>query len=62
MHTNRFYEFVQGEEVGKEQVGLRSVFDEPKKGYANEIWDSRAQELVVDARGINMWQEYFGRF
>lgn len=61
MHTNRFYEFVQGDDP-RSEVGLRSVFDEPRAGYENRVFDSRVKDLCFDSKQIDMWREYFGRF
>ena len=42
IHTNRFFEFVQGEDSDKDasQVGLKSIFDESLTEHVNKIYRS----------------------
>jgi hypothetical protein len=42
IHTNRFFEFVQGEDSDKDagSAGLKSIFDEPYTEHLNLIYRS----------------------
>lgn len=63
LHTNRFFEFVQSEspEDGPPQ-GLRSIFDEPRHQYSNQVYKPSQATLDVEPKSLELWLEFFGRF
>lgn len=57
IHTNRFFEFIQGEDSDKDKnlVGLKSIFDEPTASYVNKIYKNCETDLFYEPRTIDLW-------
>jgi hypothetical protein len=65
VYANRFFEFVQQDVVDENDhpAGLPSVFArEHRDPHRNKTYETECQSLNFDARSLEHWDEYFGRF
>ena len=66
LYTNRFFEFVQAGFYDEDDnpAGLPSVFNkEFQDPFKNKAFDnSWGAELTFDAKELQYWEEYFGRY
>jgi hypothetical protein len=65
LYTNRFFEFVQSDVANEDDnpTGLPSAFSyELNRKYLNKAFERDWESLTFDARGVEYWDEFFGRF